>query len=104
MFPTSRLPRFVFAAVFSFRRAAALIALTLLASACLDSGGGSTSTAPERSLDLSTIAPAAAGVLRLHGSEGLGSFGVPVTGGHDVDGDGDHDTRWPPCWRTRTCA
>ncbi len=66
-----------------------LFAIPLCGSSC-DSGGFS-GPPPERSLDLSTIAAGAAGVLRVHGSEGIGSTGVPVTGGHDVDGDGNND-------------
>jgi hypothetical protein len=42
-------------------------------------------------LDLATLAPGAAGLLRVHGSVGNGSLGVPVSGGHDVDGDGHND-------------
>ena len=30
-------------------------------------------------------------MLRLYGPDGNGGFGVPVSGGHDVDGDGDND-------------
>jgi hypothetical protein len=53
--------------------------------------GGSSDGAPARSLDLAEIASGAPGLLRLHGSSGNGSFGVPVAGGHDVDGDGNND-------------
>lgn len=58
------------------------------------SGGGSDDSndgAPARSLDLATIPSGAPGLLRLHGSSGNGSFGVPVAGGADLDGDGDND-------------
>ncbi|MEZ4281095.1 MAG: hypothetical protein R3F21_15960 [Myxococcota bacterium] len=62
---------------------------------CSDgSGGGSGGVSdgrPERSLDLATITSGANGLLRLHGSSGNGSFGVPVSGGHDLDGDGHND-------------
>lgn len=68
-----------------------LLALATLGSSC-DSGGGSgLGPPPERSLDLATIGAGAAGVLRVYGSEGIGTAGVPVTGGHDVDGDGNLD-------------
>ncbi len=56
-----------------------------------DDSGGATDGRPERSLDLATIASGANGLLRLHGSSGNGSFGVPVSGGHDLDGDGNND-------------
>jgi hypothetical protein len=71
------------------------IALILATTACSngsnDSDGSSTGPAPVRSLDLSTIPTGAAGLLRIHGATGNGSLGVPVTGGHDVDGDGLND-------------
>ncbi|MCR9093715.1 MAG: integrin alpha [bacterium] len=68
-----------------------LLVLIALAWGCDSGGGGAAAPAPLRSVDLATIPPGAAGVLRVHGSEGVGSAGVPVTGGHDVDGDGNAD-------------
>jgi len=76
----------------------ALVAWALAAGVSGCSGGGSgvgsgggSNGAPERSLDLATIANGAPGLLRLYGSVGTGTYGVPVTGGHDLDGDGPHD-------------
>jgi hypothetical protein len=46
---------------------------------------------PARSLDLATVGAADPGVLRVYGSVGNGAFGVPVSGGHDLDGDGNND-------------
>ncbi len=41
-------------------------------------------------LDLLTE-PTSEGFMRIHGSAGLGSYGVPVAGGQDFDGDGHSD-------------
>ncbi len=41
-------------------------------------------------IDLRDVEPAD-GLLRLYGSTGIGNFGVPVTGGFDVNGDGNLD-------------
>jgi hypothetical protein len=54
-------------------------------------GGDSLGLPPERSLDLATIPSSAATLLRIHGSAGDGGLGVPVSGGHDADGDGNND-------------
>lgn len=67
------------------------MALTLLGSQCSSSDGGPPAPAPARSLDLATLGPMDPGLLRVYGSTGSGSFGVPVTGGRDVDGDGFMD-------------
>ncbi|MEM9177334.1 MAG: hypothetical protein AAGC67_19135, partial [Myxococcota bacterium] len=67
-----------------------LLSLWVLGVGC-DSGGGGGAGPPERSLDLATVSSGSAALLRMHGSEGIGSAGVPVTGGHDVDGDGNND-------------
>ncbi len=47
-------------------------------------------TADRNDIDLRSVEPAD-GLLRLHGSTGIGNFGVPVTGGYDVNGDGNLD-------------
>ncbi len=44
-----------------------------------------------RVIDLATLDPAVDGLLRVHGSVGSGTYGVPVTGGFDCDGDGFKD-------------
>jgi len=41
---------------------------------------------------ITDLAVTGAGIQRVHGSVGDGRFGVPVAGGHDVDGDGFVDT------------
>lgn len=46
---------------------------------------------PAAALDLSDVAAVTPGLLRVHGSVGNGGFGLPVAGGHDVDGDGETD-------------
>ena len=47
---------------------------------------------PTVTLDLATVSTSNGVLRRVHGSTGNGAFGVPVAGGHDVDGDGlvDH--------------
>ena len=70
------------------------VAAALILGCSGGSGGGSDDSndgAPARSLDLADIATGDPGLLRLHGSSGNGSFGVPVAGGADLDGDGDND-------------
>jgi hypothetical protein len=44
------------------------------------------------SVDLATVAPGDGLYRRVLGSVGNGSFGVPVAGGHDIDGDGHADS------------
>lgn len=44
-----------------------------------------------RIVDLAALDPAVDGLIRVHGSVGRGTFGVPVTGGFDCDGDGFQD-------------
>lgn len=44
-----------------------------------------------RIVDLGMLDPAVDGLLRVHGSVGTGTYGVPVTGGFDCDGDGFQD-------------
>ncbi len=46
---------------------------------------------PAPALDLADVAAVTPGLLRVHGSAGNGGFGLPVAGGHDVDGDGETD-------------
>ena len=69
--------------------------LCLLTVAGCSAGGsgedGGSNGAPLRSLDLAAISSGDPGLLRLHGSTGNGSFGVPVSGGHDLDADGEND-------------
>ncbi len=62
----------------------------LILAAC---GGSSNSPAPvadPEDIDLRGVSPSD-GLLRLYGSTGIGNFGVPVTGGYDVNGDGNLD-------------
>lgn len=74
-----------------------LLATTLVGGQCSNGSNGSNGSnpgpapAPARSLDLASLAPGAAGLLRIHGSVGNGGLGVPVSGPHDVDGDGEND-------------
>ena len=68
--------------------------LTLLAAVlgCPSNGSSDSGTgvvAP--AVDLADVAAVAGELVRIHGSVGLGSFGVPVAGGHDVDGNGEMD-------------
>ncbi len=80
-------------------RGCGLVALTLAAlffgcsggSGGSEGGDSSDDGAPARSLDLADIASGAPGLLRLLCSTGSGSFGVPVAGGDDLDGDGHND-------------
>lgn len=46
---------------------------------------------PERVIDLLTVDPADGVAEWVYGAGGQGNFGVPVAGGHDVDGDGNRD-------------
>jgi hypothetical protein len=70
-----------------------LLALQLLG--CSESVSISVETPPSDSvapvLDLADVATVSSGVIRVHGSTGYGGVGVPVAGGHDVDGDGEID-------------
>ncbi len=67
---------------------------TLFTSVLLISCGGDNNSPPPvadaEDIDLRDIEPSD-GLLRLHGSTGIGNFGVPVTGGFDVNGDGNLD-------------
>ena len=47
-----------------------------------------TSAAQPFVVDLADVATGADSLVRVHGSTGDGSFGVPVAGGLDADGDG----------------
>jgi hypothetical protein len=55
-------------------------------------GALSTAAQPARTLDLAAVSPGDGVLQRVFGSTGSGSFGVPVAGGHDCDGDGHRDT------------
>lgn len=71
-------------------RSWSILALTMLLLACSNnnkSGDASDSTTVQ-SLDLAEVST---DLIRVHGSTGNGSVGVPVAGGHDIDGDGDRD-------------
>ncbi len=46
---------------------------------------------PLVTLDLAAVSPEDGVVRRVYGATGTGQFGVPVAGGHDVDGDGRTD-------------
>lgn len=46
---------------------------------------------PVGTLDLATVGTKDGGLQRVFGSGGQGNFGVPLAGGHDVDGDGYRD-------------
>jgi len=74
---------------------ALVFALGLALGAGCSGGGGSSgdpgNEEPVRAIDLADLPSGTPGLLRLHGSSGNGSFGVPVSGGHDVDGDGHAD-------------
>lgn len=56
-----------------------------------DSSGDGSRSNPVTHLDLADVVGGAEGLLRIHGSTGRGSHGVPVAGGLDVDGDGERD-------------
>ena len=77
--------------------ACALLLGGVIFSGCSDDGGlggfslNQLGPVPARSLDLATVTAVDPGVLRVHGSVGNGRFGVPVSGGHDLDGDGNND-------------
>ncbi len=72
-----------------------LLCLVALCAGCFDfdlSDDDAPDPAPLHSLDLATVVPSTAGLLRVRGSEGEGRNGVPVTGGHDLDFDDDGRT------------
>jgi hypothetical protein len=50
-----------------------------------------TAAQPERIVDLLQLDPAVDSLMRVHGSAGDGTFGVPVAGPFDCDGDGLRD-------------
>ena len=47
--------------------------------------------APFAEIDLNTVTTEQGVLQRIYGSDGDGSFGVPVTGGFDMDGDTHND-------------
>ncbi len=49
---------------------------------------GSSGAQPAPVLDIAQMAPEDGQLRRVYGASGEGRFGVPVAGGHDVDGDG----------------
>lgn len=46
---------------------------------------------PSVAVDVASLTTSGGDLLRLHGSVGTGSAGVPIAGGHDCDGDGFRD-------------
>ena len=66
-----------------------LVALMAVVGLSCKSGDGSGSSRSSVSpLDLATVST---DLIRVHGSTGNGSVGVPVAGGHDIDGDSHRD-------------
>jgi len=65
--------------------------LLLLLTLCLPAWPGTASAQPVGTTDLADFAPNAGLYRRVLGSVGDGNFGVPVTGGYDVDRDGHND-------------
>ncbi len=55
---------------------------------CKSGDGSGSSRSSVSPLDLATVST---DLIRVHGSTGNGSVGVPVAGGHDIDGDSHRD-------------